>query len=479
MTEPSSSARTRSPEDGPLAVIGGPLGSHASVRARSWLATVSPLLVLSSAMVGLGVAQRGHCVANGWNGTEQFWRGCFSDLPALYRIGNLDAGLAGYLSTGADAAAVDQPVLTGAVMSLVGGLVPAGSVLDQTRWYFLLWAVLAAVLVAATVYLTAATRPRHAGDAAIVAASPMLVIAPLVSADVFGVTLVAAGLWAWSRRQPLLAGTLLGLAVTARTYPLLILLALVLLGLRSGRLPAVGRALAGAGVAIVLVLFPFAVANRGAITAPYAAWWASDAGLGSVWMVPRLLGHPLPVGAVTFLAIVGLAAAVVAGALFALGTRLRPTVAEVSFVLVALALVVGKSFPVQASLWLLPLAALCALRWRDHLVWVTAEAMHFAMVWLYVGGMSKADRGLPGPWYAVFLVLRVAAVLYLAWRVWHTAAQRPARELLEEPAETAEPVESAEPGAMVGGGAGAGDADRDEVDGVFAGAPDRLIVRIG
>ena len=258
MTEPSSAARTRSPEDGPLAVIGGPLGSHASVRARSWLATVSPLLVLSSAMVGLGVAQRGHCVANGWNGTEQFWRGCFSDLPALYRIGNLDAGLGGYLSTGADAAAVDHPVLTGAVMSLVGGLVPAGSVLDQTRWYFLLWAVLAAVLVAATVYLTAATRPRHAGDAAIVAASPMLVIAPLVSADVFGVALVAAGLWAWSRRQPLLAGALLGLAVTARTYPLLILLALVLLGLRSGRLPAVGRALAGAGVAIVLVLFPFA-----------------------------------------------------------------------------------------------------------------------------------------------------------------------------------------------------------------------------
>ena len=475
MTQPSSAARTRPPEEGPLAVVGGPLGSHASVRARSWLATVAPLLVISSAMVGLGVAQRGHCVANGWNGTEQFWRGCFSDLPALYRIGNLDAGLGGYLSTGGDAATVDHPVLTGAVMSLVGGLVPAGSVLDQTRWYFLLWAVLAAALVAATVYLTAATRPRHAGDAAIVAASPMLVIAPLVSAVVFGVALVAAGLWAWSRRQPLLAGALLGLAVTARTYPLLILLALVLLGVRSGRMPAVGRALAGAGAAVALVLLPFAVANPGAITASYAAWWRSDAGLGAVWMVPRLLGHPLPVGAVTFLSIVGLAAAVLAGALFALGASRRPTVAEVALVLVAVALVVGKSFPVQASLWLLPLVALCGVRWRDHLVWACAEAMHFAMVWLYVGGMSKADRGLPGPWYAVFLVLRVAAVLYLAWRVWNTAAQRPASEVIAEPAELAEPAGSGWPEKLAEGAA----EDEDEVDGVFAGAPDRLIVRVG
>jgi hypothetical protein len=230
----------------------------------------------------------------------------------------------------------------------------------------------------------------------------------------------------------------------------------------------VGRTLAGAGVAVVLVLFPFAVANRDAITAPYAAWWASDAGLGSVWMVPRLLGHPLPVGAVTLLAIVGLAAAVVAGALFALGATRRPTVAEVSFVLVALALVVGKSFPVQASLWLLPLAALCGVRWRDHLVWVGAEALHFAMVWLYLGGLSKADRGLPPAWYSVFLVLRVAGVLYLVWRVWRAAAQRPAAP---EPG-------TDEAGHEVVDELG-GDAVVDELAGDFTDAPDRLLVRLG
>jgi len=474
---------------GALAAVGGPLGRHASARARSWLATVTPLLVLSSAMVGLGVAQRGHCIRNGWNGTEQFWRGCFSDLPALYRIGNLDTGLGGYLT---GAAGLDHPVLTGGLMALVGGLVPDGTVLDQTRWYFLLWAVLAAALIAVTVFLTAAARPRHAGDAVAVAASPLLVIAPLVSSDVFGVALVSAGIWAWARRHPLLAGVLLGLAATARTYPLLVLLALLLLGLRSGRLRVVGRALLGAAAAVALVLVPFLVSNPGAITAAYSAWAESSAGLGSPWIVPQLLGHPLPNGAVTALAVVGLLAAVLAGGLFALGTSRRPSVAEVSLVMVGIALVTGKSFPVQASLWLLPLVALCAVRWRDHLIWAGAEAMHYAMVWLYIGDMSRPDRGLPGPWYAVFLTLRVAAVLYLVWRVWRTAAQRPpAEEPLEEPVEA--PLEGRveeagavarveEPGAEAAlepGEAEQDEAEQDELAGPFAGAADRLIVRIG
>ena len=466
--------------DGALAAVGGPLGRHASARARSWAATVAPLLVLSSAMVGLGVAQRGHCIRNGWNGTDQFWRGCFSDLPALYRIGNLETGLGGYLS---GAASLDHPVLTGGLMALVGGVVPDGSVLDQTRWYFLLWAVLAAVLVAGTVYLTAASRPRHAGNAVIVAASPLLLIAPLVSSEVFGVALVSAGIWAWSRRHPLLAGALLGLATTARTYPLLVLLALVLLGVRSGRLPVVGRVLLGAVAAVALVLAPFLVSNPDAVTAPFSAWADSGAGLGSPWIIPQLLGHPLPNGAVTALAVVGLLAAVLAGALFALGANRRPSVAEVSLVLVGVALVTGKSFPVQASLWLLPLVALCAVRWRDHLLWAGAEAMHYAMVWLYIGGMSKSDRGLPAPWYAVFLVLRVAAVLYLVWRVWHTAAQRPGEEPppAEGLGEGGEPsqVEERAPEGPSEAEVRSEELDQDELAGAFTGAPDHLIVRVG
>lgn len=460
---------------GSLAVAGGPLGRHVSARAVSWAATVVPLLVATAATMALSVAERTHCIQKGWTGSDQFWHACFSDLPALYQLGNLDEGLAAYVA--GEGARADHPVLTGSVMAWVGGLVPDGSFLDQTRWYFALWALLGTVLAIAVVFLTAASRPLHATDAAHVALSPVLVLTAMLSPDLFGVALASAGLWAWSRRRPVAAGVLLGLGVAARTYPLLILLALVLLGLRTGRLAAVRRTLGAAAGAVVVVLLPFLVApNSTAIVRSYQVWWDSAAGLGSPWMIPQLVGHPLPNGATTLLSVVGLVVALAVGAVFALSTRRRPSVAEVAFVLVAVALLTGKAFPVQASLWLLPLLALCGVRWRDHLVWAGAEALHFVMVWLYVGGLSKPDRGLPPGWYAVFLGIRVLAVAYLVWRVWRTAADRaplpdPTGSDDEPDQDGADLPNDAVPDAEP-------DAEPDELAGDFTDAEDRLLVRL-
>ena len=171
----------------------------------------------------------------GWNGADQFWHGCFSDLPALYRIGNLQSGLGGYLSPRGDARPSTSRSLTGAVMALLGGLVPDGSVLDQTRWYFGLWAVLAAALLLLTVYLTAASRPRHVADAACWRRARCWCSSRSSRPTRVGVALVgrACGLGAAvSHSSPARCSAW---AVAARTYPLLILLALVLLGVRTGR----------------------------------------------------------------------------------------------------------------------------------------------------------------------------------------------------------------------------------------------------
>lgn len=487
-------ARDRQDEglpEGALRVAGGPLGRHASARAASWLATVVPLLVAASLTMGLSVAQRAHCIQQGWNGSDQFWHGCFSDLPSIYQLGHLDGGLGAYL-TGAGTTS-DHPVLSGGLLALLGGLVPDGAFLDQTRWFVALWAVVATVCALGTVWLTAASRPRHPALAAQVALSPVLLLAAMVSVDLFGVVLVSAGIWLWARRRPVAAGVLLGLAVTARTYPLLVLLALLLLGVRTGRFGAVRRVLLGAVVAVAVVLLPFLVGgNAGAVVRSTRVWWDSAPGLGSVWMLPQLVGlDPLPAGLATLLTISTTVLALVAATIFALRPGRRPSLAEVALVLVALTLLAGKAFPVQSSLWLVPLVALCGLRWRDHLVWAGAEALHFAMVWLYVAGLSTPDRGLPPGWYAVFLVLRVAGVAWLVVRVWRGAADRPAPR---EPAPTtyvgttatgAHPASSSDRGGVdradrshIDDVDEDGDQDDDELAGEFAGAPDRLLVQV-
>lgn len=467
--------------EGALAVAGGPLGRHASARATSWVATVVPLVAASAATMALSVAQRAHCIQQGWNGSDQFWHACFSDLPSTYQLGNLQDGVLSYLTGGG--ASADHPPLTGLLLAAIGETVPSGTFLSQTRWFFGVWALLATVLAAWTVWLTAASRPRHARAAAQVALSPVLLLAAPIAPDLFGVTLASAGIWAWSRRRPALAGALLGLAVMARTYPLLILLALVLLGLRTGRLEAVARALLAAVGAAVVVALPFVVANPEAVLGPVRTWWQAPAGLGSVWMLPQLAGHPLPVGVANLLVCVGLVLTVLVGALFALGTVRRPTLAEVALVLVAGALLTGKAFPVQSSLWLVPLVALCGVRWRDHLVWACAEALHFVAVWMYVAGLSTPDRGLRPGWYAVFLVLRVAGVVYLAWRVGRRAADRAAYPRLSSPQDAQSSEDPADQGAADApktspGPDPSGDAVTDELAGDFADSRDSLLVRL-
>jgi uncharacterized membrane protein len=430
-----------------LAAVGGGAGRHS--RRPSFAGLVWPLVLLSMVPMQAAVLERAYCIEHGWNSQEQFWRACFSDLPIQYQVGHLSGGLTAYLSGDASVA---HPPVTGAVMSLLGGFVGPGPIVAQQRQYFLLWAVLAAALVMGTVWLTAATRPLRPGLAAHVALSPVLVTAALVSSDVVGVALVAAGLYAWSRRRPELAGVLLGLGVAARIYPLLVLAVIAVLGVRAGRTTPVARLLLAAGVTLAVVLGVFAVVNPRAISDPLSTWWSSPAGLGSPWVVPQLIAaagradtapgivatignaifaviaHPVPTGLATTLSVLGVVVALVVGAVLALTAPRRPAIAEVVLVVLGIVLVTGKSFPVQTSLWLLPLVALVGLPRRDHLIWAAAEFGNFVAVWLYSGGLSRPDRGLPPGWYSIFVLLRLAAVVWLVWCTWRRAMDRPAHE---------------------------------------------------
>jgi hypothetical protein len=93
----------------------------------------------------------------------------------------------------------------------------------------------------------------------------------------------------------------------------------------------------------------------------------------------------------------------------------RPSLPAVALVLVAGTVAVLPAVPVQATLVVLPLAALAAPRWRHHLPWAAAEVACATGTWLYIYGLSARDhRGLP-PWaYAALVVLRLGTLAWLA-----------------------------------------------------------------
>jgi hypothetical protein len=430
-------------------VIGGPRGRYAAARELPWVLTAALLSALTAVTAGLAILLRVPCLRTGFSGDTQFWSACYADLPTAYRDANLKAGVAAYLQGSAGAPVTGQPPLTGLVLTAVASLGPdVGSLKTRAAWYFALWSVLLTLLLLAIVWLVASSAARPF-SAAHVALSPVVVLAGFISADLLGVALASAGMWAWSRRNPTLAGVLLGLAIGARSYPVLILVAIALLCVRSGRLREMGRVVGYALLTFGALLSGLWLLNREAALSPYQGWASAAAGYGSPWLLPQLAGHPLPEGAVTALAVVGWLVALLAGAVLALTSARRPTIAEVSLVMVGLVLVTGKSFTVQSSVWLLPLVAWCALQWRDHLIWAGAEALNFVAVWLTIAATTVPDRGLPAPWYAFFSMLRVVAVLWLVAVVWLRARERWGR----------------------------GTVEADDLAGPMSGAEDRLIVR--
>jgi len=390
-------------------------------------AAFAPVALLAALPVLASLWRQGPCLEQGWGGQEPFWRFCYSDLAVSTQTAGAGRGFGAWLS---GEVPLDHPPLTGGLVALVAGLGPDGTPLDTQRWVLAVWAVLtvaALVLMAWWVRDTGAHDGDEQGarlDARHVVLAPVAALTLLLSPDLLGVALATGGLWAWSRRHPALAGALLGAGLMARTYPGLLLLVLAVHAWRTGRERELGRVALGAAAAVGSVALPLLLTEPALVTRSWGLWNDSLAGLGSIWYLPTLAGSPWAAGVLTVVAVVGILLAVVLAGLLVLGAPTPPRVGAAALVLVAVVLVSGKSFPVQASLWLVPLVALAGLRWRDHLVWALAEGVHFVAVWLYLGGLQDANRSLPPSWYAVALLGRVAAVAWLAVRAWQTSARQ-------------------------------------------------------
>ena len=116
-----------------------------------------------------------------------------------------------------------------------------------------------------------------------VALSPALILAAFINWDLLAMALTAGAMAAWAGRREVLAGLLLGLAVAAKFYPLLIFAALLLLCLRAGRMREFGRALAAGAVAWLVVNLPIALAAPAGWGRFYAFSRSRGADWGSIW----------------------------------------------------------------------------------------------------------------------------------------------------------------------------------------------------
>ena len=410
--------------------IGGPLGAHAvrpGGRAGGFWTASRIVLALTCVVLALSWVQKSPCQNGDWQKHIQYTRFCYTDVLALYYAEGLSDGKVPYRDH-----AVEYPVVTGYFMGALGLPVHALGVkypgINQGRWFYNANALVLSIFAVATAVAILALRRRRPWDAAIFALSPMLLVTATVNWDFLAIGLAGFGLLAWARRRPVLAGVLLGLGGAAKLWPLFILGPMVVLALRSRRLPESMSALLSAVATWAVVNAPVFLLYRDSWERFFQLNTTRPVDWGTLWYIGRYLdgkwntGAPgdrgpfqwlsdhIPALNVLSYTLFFLACAAIA-ALCLLAPR-RPRLAQVAFLVVAAFLIFSKVWSQQYVLWLLPLVVLARPRWGAVIAWSVAEFAYFTAFYAELLG-ADGKPVIPEGTFVLASTLRLVTVAFL------------------------------------------------------------------
>ena len=404
--------------------FGGPAGRH-----RGWLESfwtpLRVLVVLAATAYTVGYLSKLPSHAEGFGGDARYTRLCYSDIPYLYQLRGFADGWLPYIQTGPGRGpALEYPVLTGFFMQIASWLTGTdGSAGDRAMRFYDINVVMLFVCLLATVVCTAMTVRRRPWDAALVALAPGVILCSVINWDLTAVALTAGSMLAWSRRRLGWAGALLGLAVAAKFYPVLLLGPLLLLCLRAGRMRDFTRMFAWFSGAWLVVNVPVALINFEGWSNFYTFSSTRGADWGSIWYALSVMGFTVPDHLLNYAAMGLLLLACIGIGALALFAERRPRYAQLAFLVIAAFCLTNKVYSPQYVLWLIPLAALARPKWRDFLIWQSGEVLYFMAIWYFLQQYGNDNKGLPYGWYVAAIWVHVIATGFFAFMIVRDALE--------------------------------------------------------
>lgn len=400
--------------------IGGAVGRYARTNGQSLVWALRVLVALATTSHVLGYIMRWPCRVANFTNRDRYPRLCYSDIPYLYGGRGFDVGAIPYLEHPPGKEVLEYPVLTGWFMHLTG-LLTGGThegnrteLLRAARFYDWNAVWLGACLVVAVVAtgLTIRTRP---WDAALFALAPTILTTGLINWDLLAVALLAISTLLWTRNRPALSGTFLGLAVSAKFYPVVLLAALAVMCWRTRRLPDFLRLLSTALGAWAAVNVPIAWLAPDAWAHFYVFSRERGADFGSIWLALQytfdIAVAPEQLNTAVMIVFAVLAVGVIAVSLKA---PTIPRYPQVAFLLLAAFCLANKVYSPQYVLWLVPFAVLARPRWRDFLIWQGAQVVYAVSVWMFLES-SAGDgprKGLTAENYGWLIFITMAVTLW-------------------------------------------------------------------
>jgi uncharacterized membrane protein len=374
-----------------------------NLRISKPLATVIFLALIATLV---GAFKFSSCEGNGWATPAQYIHACYSDIPALYGERELDKDQWSYSSK---TDAVEYPVLTGTVMWIFAKAIPTGD--DEILNYYRINAIFLASLFIFLAIIVYRIRPEFAYLAAI---APAAVASLYINWDLWAITSMMLSIYWFDRKKYKHSAVAIGISISTKFMPVFLLLPIALILWRRNETKELLRYLVITSATFALINLPVFLTTPEGWLRFYKLNFDRGQDWGSLWYGLTSLGVNL--GNTNFFAILTLFLVVLLFSLLIFSTKETVTLADVSFILLALVMIASKVYSPQYVLWLAPLAVIAMSTRRDvHAFWIwqIAEVIYHVAIWQHLATVTGAKFGLPLAGYALITLVRIAACLYL------------------------------------------------------------------
>ncbi len=363
---------------------------------------VRSLVVLAILASLLSFAKFSHCENTGWATPDQYIHACYSDLPALYEARGLNSNQWPYAS--ADNS-VEYPVLTGVVMYLTSFAAKSPASYFNINIFFLI------LLFLATVVMVRKIRPEFAY---LVPVAPAMIASLFINWDLWAIAAMMLAIYWFDRKQYLYSALLLGVSISTKFLPVFLLIPILFIFWREGKIKEAIKYIAISFATWLAINLPFA------ITTPEGWWRFYKLNLergpdwGSIWLALQQLG--INMTNLNWLSILLLLIALTTIAVLLFELQYTPTLASVSFFVLASVMLASKVYSPQYVLWLTPLAAIALTHKKDlHAFWVwqATEIIYHIAIWQHIAQVTDAKFGLGPTPYAILTLVRIGGTIYL------------------------------------------------------------------
>ena len=347
-----------------------------------------------------------HCTSTNWSTPDQYIHACYSDIPALYGERGLNKGDWAYSNGDAS---VEYPVVTGAIMWALAQVTPGGERALQS-YYYLNIALLALLFIFISL-VVAKMRPEFAY---LTPLAPAAIASLYINWDLWAIISMLGAIYWFDRKKLDWSALALGLSISTKFMPIFLLLPIAFIFLRRNQI-------FGAIRYLLVTLATFAAINLPVYLTTPEGWLrfyqlnlSRGSDWGSLWYALTALGVNL--ANLNYLSILVLLASFAAITIYILELRTIPSLASLSFIVLAAVMVASKVYSPQYVLWLTPLAVIALVDKRDlHAFWIWqgAEVIYHVAIWQHLATVTGAKFGLPLYGYALITLLRIAATIYL------------------------------------------------------------------